>query len=89
MIFKLSDSPQRRTPPETFYSNSSHETIERLHHAYHFDFRLFGYSSISYDKVARGTAPEIFRNSRERRELEKEHEAILRNLELEQKMKKN
>ena len=33
------DSPQKATPPEEFYKGSSHETVERLHHAYRHDFR--------------------------------------------------
>ena len=34
-----SDSPQKQTPPEDFYIDSSHETVQRLHHAYRHDFR--------------------------------------------------
>ena len=34
-----SDSPQKQTPPEDFYIESSHETVQRLHHAYRHDFR--------------------------------------------------
>ena len=34
-----SDSPQKQTAPEDFYVDSSHETVQRLHHAYRHDFR--------------------------------------------------
>jgi len=79
-----SDSPQKQTPPEDFYVDSSHETIQRLHHAYRHDFRIFGYSSLSFDKVASGTTPEIFK-TRKRREikLKRQHDFILRHLEKE------
>ena len=34
-----SDSPQKQTPTEDFYIDSSPETVHRLHHAYRDDLR--------------------------------------------------
>ena len=34
-----SDSPQKQTPITDFYVDSSHETVQRLYHAYQADFR--------------------------------------------------
>ena len=34
-----SDSPQKQTPTEDFYIDSSPETVQRLHHAYRDDLR--------------------------------------------------
>ena len=34
-----SDSPQKQTPTENFYIDSSPETVHRLHHAYRDDLR--------------------------------------------------
>ena len=98
-----SDSPQKQTAPEDFYVDSSHETVQRLHHAYRHDFRyihlwcnfpalhnllfcfrIFGYSSLSFDKVATGTTPEVFRARRRREDkLKRQHHFILRHLEKE------
>ena len=94
-----SDSPQKQTPPEDFFVDSSHETVQRLHHAYRHDFRyltglllktylfrfrIFGYSSLSFDKVATGTTPEVFKVRRRRDiKLRRQHEFILQHLEKE------
>ena len=34
-----SDSPQKQTPTEDFYADTSHETVQRLHDAYRYDLR--------------------------------------------------
>ena len=34
-----SDSPQKQTPTENFYADTSHETVQRLHDAYRYDLR--------------------------------------------------
>ena len=94
-----SDSPQKQTPTEDFYADTSLETVQRLHDAYRYDlrytstifftfiivfFRIFGYETLSFDKVASRTTPEIFQR-RTSREIKSKrlHEFILWHLEKE------
>jgi len=59
-------SPLHSHQPEDYFIQVSHVTVERLHHAYREDFRLFAYSTSSFEKAAQGKVPEIFTERKRR-----------------------
>lgn len=74
-------SPLKSKNPEDYFVKVSHVTIERLHHAYRDDFRLFGYSSKSFENIATGIPPEVFETRKKRDTIDfRIHNNILRHL---------